>query len=138
MSTDEDVAVPTPRAVVEAYFAGVTAGDPAAVAGLFAPDAVLVNAAGTLSGADAIARMYSAGLSPGAMVPRPWRWAVDGDTVAVEIDLVAHGQQISLADFFTVRDGRIQRLAIYSLNPAGGRLLDDVGADPAATTGGHP
>lgn len=138
MSTDEDVAVPTPRAVVEAYFAGVTAGDPAAVAGLFGPDAVLVNAAGTLTGVEAIARMYSAGLAPGAMQPTPSAWAVDGDVVAVEIDLVAHGQQVSLADFFTVRDGRIQRLAIYSLNPAGGRLLDDVGADPAATTGGHP
>ncbi len=72
------------------------------------------------------------------MQPTPSAWAVDGDVVAVEIDLVAHGQQVSLADFFTVRDGRIQRLAIYSLNPAGGRLLDDVGADPAATTGGHP
>jgi len=120
----------SPVDVVAAYFDGVTAADPGAVADLFSPDAVLQNAAGTLTGADAIRRMYDNGLAPGAMKPAPKRFVVDGENVAVEIDLIANGNTVKLADFFTVRDGKIERLAIYSLNPTDGRLFDDVGVDP--------
>ncbi|MCZ4519402.1 nuclear transport factor 2 family protein [Rhodococcus ruber] len=122
----------SPAEVVTAYFAGVRAGDPAAVSGLFADDAVLHNAAGTLTGAAAIARMYQGGLKPGAMSPSPGPFVADGDNVAVEIDLDTGGSTIVLGDFFTVRDGKITRLAIYSLSPDGGRLLNTVGVDPSA------
>lgn len=121
-----------PVDVVNAYFAGVTAADPQAVADLFAADAVLQNAAGTLTGADAIRRMYENGLAPGAMKPNPQRFVVDGENVTVEIDLIANGSAVALADFFTIRDGKIARLAIYSLTPADGRLFDKVGVDPDA------
>lgn len=120
----------SPVEVVETYFAGVIAGDPEAVADLFAPDAVLRNAAGTLTGADAIRRMYGNALKPGAMKPHPKRLIVDGEDVAVEIDLITNGDSVSLADFFTIRDGKIERLVIYSLTPADGRLFDEVGIDP--------
>ncbi|GHB59325.1 hypothetical protein GCM10010306_061050 [Streptomyces umbrinus] len=120
----------SPVDVVAAYFDGVTAADPGAVADLFAPDAVLQNAAGTLTGADAIRRMYDSGLAPGAMKPTPKRFVVDGENVAVEIDLIANGNSVELADFFTVRNGKIERLAIYSLTPTDGRLFDKVGVDP--------
>lgn len=119
-----------PSKVVAAYFAGVSAGDAGAVAALFAADAVLINAAGTLNGADAIRRMYQNGLAPGAISPSPRLPIVDGDRVAVEIDLVANGKSVTLSDFFTISDGKIQRLAIYSLTPTDARLFDDVGADP--------
>jgi ketosteroid isomerase-like protein len=122
----------SPVEVVNAYFASVTAADPQAVAALFAADAVLQNAAGTLTGADAIRRMYENGLAPGAMKPNPKRLVVDGENVAVEIDLIANGNSVALADFFTVRDGKIARLAIYSLTPTDGRLFDKVGVDPDA------
>ncbi|MFI6435386.1 nuclear transport factor 2 family protein [Streptomyces sp. NPDC050759] len=122
----------SPVEVVNAYFASVTAADPQAVAALFAADAVLQNAAGTLTGADAIRRMYENGLAPGAMKPDPKRLVVDGENVAVEIDLIANGNSVALADFFTVRDGKIARLAIYSLTPTDGRLFDKVGVDPDA------
>jgi aldehyde dehydrogenase (NAD+) len=121
-----------PVEVVNAYFASVTAADPRAVADLFAADAVLQNAAGTLTGADAIRRMYENGLAPGAMKPNPRRFVVDGDNVAVEIDLIANGSAVALADFFTIRNGKIERLAIYSLTPTDGRLFDKVGVDPGA------
>ncbi|MBY6685603.1 nuclear transport factor 2 family protein [Rhodococcus sp. BP-149] len=121
----------TPSEVVSAYFAGVTAGDAAAVSALFASDAVLQNATGTLDGADAIRRMYEGGLSSSTMVPSPRQYVVDGERVAVEIDLKADGHDVILGDFFTVRGGLITRLAIYSLTPDGGRLMKDVGADPA-------
>jgi hypothetical protein len=68
------------------------------------------------------------------MRPLPRRLLVDGDDVAVEIDLDVNGNVVVLGDFFTVRDGLITSLAIYSLTPAGGRLLDDVGVDPSAPT----
>ncbi|TWG06418.1 uncharacterized protein (TIGR02246 family) [Streptomyces brevispora] len=112
-------------AVVDAYFAAVVAGDPEAVVDLFAPDAVLQNAAGTLNGREAIAAMYRAGVAPGAMKPSPRPYVVNGDTMAVEIDLSANGKAVALADFFTVREGKIQRLAIYSLTPADARFFDD-------------
>lgn len=123
----------SPLDVVAAYFAGVTAADPEAVADLFAPDAVLQNAAGTLTGADAIRRMYENGLKAGAMKPNPKRFVVDGETVAVEIDLGVNGNEVKLADFFTIRNEKIERLAIYSLTPTGGRLFDKVGVDPDPT-----
>jgi ketosteroid isomerase-like protein len=117
--------------IVAAYFAGVTAGDADAVAALFAPDARLTNAAGTLEGAAAIRRMYQNGLSTGAMKPSPRPPVVDGNHVAVEIDLNANGVSLKLGDFFTIRDGKIQSLAIYSLTPTDARVLNDVGIDPA-------
>ncbi|MBA4865180.1 nuclear transport factor 2 family protein [Streptomyces sp. PSKA54] len=120
----------SPVEVVAAYFAGVTAADAHAVADLFAPDAVLQNAAGTLTGADAIRRMYENGLAPGAMKPHPKPFVVDGENVAVEIDLIANGSAVTLGDFFTIRNGKIERLAIYSLSPTDGRLFDKVGIDP--------
>ena len=119
-----------PADVVRAYFAGVTAGDADAVAGLFAPDAVLHNAAGTLHGAEAIGRMYKNGLSAAGMKPSPKPLVVDGEHVAVEIELDAGGSSVALGDFFTIRDGLIHRLAIYSLTPTDGRMFDTVGVDP--------
>ncbi|MGO4470875.1 nuclear transport factor 2 family protein [Arthrobacter sp. 2RAF6] len=116
--------------IVAAYFAGVKAGDADAVAALFAPDAQLTNAAGTLNGADAIRRMYEKGLAPGAMKPSPRPPVVDGDHVAVEIDLDANGVSLKLGDFFTIKDGKIQNLAIYSLTPTDAGLFNKVGVDP--------
>ncbi|MET0885619.1 MAG: nuclear transport factor 2 family protein [Mycetocola sp.] len=120
----------TSAQVVAAYFAGVTAGDAIAVADLFADDAILHNAAGTLKGNDAIRRMYEQGLAGAKMTPSPGRLVIDGDTVAVEIDLEVDGAAVRLGDFFTIRSGRIQQLSIYSLTPNGGRLLEKVGVDP--------
>ncbi|MEV4240843.1 nuclear transport factor 2 family protein [Nocardia sp. NPDC050408] len=113
-----------PVAVVRAYFDAVAAGDPSAVGALFAPDAELHNAAGTLRGAEAITRMYEGGLRPGAMKPSPGPLVVDGERVAVEIDLNADGKSMKLGDFFTVREGKIHRLAIYSLNPVNPKFFD--------------
>ncbi|OZC54789.1 nuclear transport factor 2 family protein [Rhodococcus sp. RS1C4] len=124
----------SPVEVVDAYFAGVRAGDAGAVSALFAEDALLHNAAGTLTGAEAISRMYFGGLAPGAMSPSPRHVIADGENVAVEIDLHTAGSTVVLGDFFTVRNGKIVRLAIYSLSPDGGRLLNKVGVDPTSSS----
>ena len=81
-------------------------------------------------GNDAIRRMYEQGLAGAKMTPSPGRLVIDGDTVAVEIDLEVDGAPVRLGDFFTIRSGRIQQLSIYSLTPNGGRLLEKVGVDP--------
>lgn len=120
----------TSTEIVAAYFEGVEAGDAEAVADLFASDARLTNAAGTLEGADAIRRMYRNGLTAGTMTPRPHAPVVNGDQVAVEIDLDANGASLKLGDFFTIRDGKIQDLTIYSLTPTDARVFEDVGVDP--------
>jgi len=93
---------------------------------------VLENAAGTLVGSQAIKRMYQNGLKPGAMRPSPRQMVIEGNKVGVEIDLDANGQSMTLADFFTIVDGKIQRLAIYSLTPGDSRFFDKAGVDPGA------
>jgi ketosteroid isomerase-like protein len=120
----------TSTEIVAAYFDGVKAGDAEAVADLFASNARLTNAAGTLQGADAIRRMYRNGLTAGKMTPSPHAPVVHGDHVAVEIDLDANGVSLKLGDFFTIRDGKIQGLTIYSLTPTDARVFEDVGVDP--------
>ena len=116
----------SPVVVVDAYFAAVTSGDPSAVAALFAEDAELHSATGTLRGSEEISAMYEAGLQPGAMKPSPKPYVASGEHVAVEIDLDANGKHLRLGDFFTIRSGKIQRLAIYSLTPTDTRLFDDL------------
>lgn len=119
-----------PAGVVNSYFAAVRAGDADAVARLFTDYAVFVNAAGTLVGAEAIGRMYRNGLASEVMVPAPGPLLIDGDNVAVEIDLTVGDANVQLCDFFATRDGKIERLAIYSRAPTDGRLFDDIGVDP--------
>lgn len=117
-----------PVAVVDAYFEAVTAGNAGAVGALFAPDAELFNAAGVLNGADAITKMYEAGLPSGNIKPSPGPFVVDGHRIAVEICVSANGKSLTLGDFFTIREGKIQRLAIYSLTPTDAKFFDENGA----------
>ncbi len=75
------------------------------------------NAAGTLEGADAITTDVRERPRARCVEAESRTLVVDGERVAVEIELDADGSAVTLADFFTVRDGKIQRLAIYSLAP---------------------
>ena len=104
-----------PESVVRAYFEAVEAGDAQSVRSLFAPDAELSSAAGSVTGADGIGVMYERAFSTGASRPRPGPLVVDGERIAVQIELETDGGSARLGDFFTISDGRIQRLAIYSL-----------------------
>jgi uncharacterized protein (TIGR02246 family) len=103
--------------VARAYFAAIAARDPAAVAAVFAPDAELVTAAGVVRGADAIAAFYrdNAFANAQRLAPRPGPLLVDGDRLAVEIELGIDDASMRVADFFTFTAGgdRIRRLAVY-------------------------
>ena len=50
--------------------------------------------------------------------PEPGPLIVDGDRVAVEIQLRMGGSTTLVADVFTLDDGRIRRVAIYNGPPA--------------------
>jgi ketosteroid isomerase-like protein len=111
--------VSDPAAVADAYFAAITAHDADAVAACFAEDAVLVTAAGTFEGPAAIAAFYrDNAFRFEDLRPTPGPFVIDGDHLAVEIDLFMGGRHTPVADFFTVDGDAITRLVIYMGPPA--------------------
>lgn len=103
-----------PADVARAYFAAVTAHDADAIAACFADDAELVTNTGTFHGRAAIGGFYRDSLLQADDVrPAPGPLIVDGNRVAVEIDLLRRGRQIAVGDFFTIEDGKIRRLVIF-------------------------
>ena len=105
-------------AVADAYFAAVTAHDPGAVQACFAEDAELVNGATTLKGAQEIGDFYRQSITVPDLKPTPGQYVVDGNRLAVEIDLFVAGNHIHVADFFTIDNGKITKLVIYGLPPS--------------------
>ncbi|MFQ5668112.1 MAG: nuclear transport factor 2 family protein [Candidatus Binatia bacterium] len=112
----------TPRSAADAaqaYFAAVNARDAAAMREVFAPQGELVTPAGRVVGPDQIAAFYTRqAFAAEDLEAHPGPLLVDGNRVAVEIELHMHGQRTRVADFFEVRDGLIQRLAVYLAGPA--------------------
>jgi hypothetical protein len=110
----------TDTAPVDEYFAAIRRKDAGALLGLFTQDAELVTLAGTYVGPDAIASFYrDLAFTVDDLWPEPGPLLVDNDRVAVEIRLRMNGSVSLVADFFTLSDDRISRLAIYSGPPAG-------------------
>jgi ketosteroid isomerase-like protein len=107
-------------AIVAAYFDAIRARDVEALRELFAPDAELVTTAGVVVGRGGVAAFYrDNAFRAEELEPRPGALIVDGGRVAVEIELRIDGGVVPVADFFTIEDGLIRRLAIYS-GPASG------------------
>jgi ketosteroid isomerase-like protein len=106
--------VTEPADVAHAYFAAVTAHDPEAIQACFADDAELVTNTGTYRGREAIGGFYRDTLLQYDDVrPAPGPLIVDGNRVAVEIDLFRGGRHIAVGDFFTIEGGKIRRLIIF-------------------------
>jgi len=103
---------------VNAYFSAMRSRDAAAHRELFAPDAELVTSIGTFVGVDAISAFYrDFAFSVDDLWPEPGRLLVNDDRIAVELRARANGTVSLMADFFTLRDGKISRLAIYTGPP---------------------
>ena len=99
---------------VNAYFDAMRNKDAAAHRELFTEDAELVTNFGTFTGVDAIADFYrDLAFSVEDLWPEPGPLLVSGDRVAVELRARSNGQVSLVGDFFTLRDGKISRLAIY-------------------------
>jgi hypothetical protein len=106
--------VTAPADVAHAYFAGVTAHDADAIAACFAEEAELVTNAGTFHGREAIGGFYRDSLLQADDVrPAPGPLIVDGNRVAVEIDLLRGGRHVLVGDFFTIDGDKISRLVIF-------------------------
>lgn len=104
----------TPAETVQAYFAAVNGRDIEAIQQVFAPQGELVTPTGRFVGPQAIAEFYAAAVFPAAdLVARPVLLLADGERVGVEIELTMHGQKTRVADFFLIRHGRVERLAVY-------------------------
>ena len=100
---------------VSAYFAAIRARDVDALGRLFTDDAELVSAAGTFSGRDAIVGFYrDLAFKVDDLWPEPGPLIVDGNRVAVEIELHMGGTVTLVGDVFTLADSRIARVAIYN------------------------
>lgn len=119
-----------PTQVVSEYFDAIRQGSPTKVISLFADDSTLANSAERLKGIEAISRMYTNGLRPGVMNPHPGPLVAHGNKVYVEIKLLSHGQTHQLCDVFTIDDGKIKDLSIYSLSQSDSELFDTIGVDP--------
>jgi aldehyde dehydrogenase (NAD+) len=99
---------------VNAYFNAMRNRDAAAHRELFTEDAQLVTPFGTFVGVDAIVAFYrDFAFSVDDLWPEPGPLLISGDRVAVELRALSNGQMSLVGDFFTLRDGKISRLAIY-------------------------
>jgi len=108
----------TNAGTVDAYFAAIRARDADRLGALFTADAELVTAAGTFRGPDAIAGFYrDLAFAVADLWPDPGALLVDGDRIAVEIELRMNGAVSPVCDVFTLRDGLITRLVIYAGAP---------------------
>jgi ketosteroid isomerase-like protein len=104
---------------VNAYFRAIRDKDADALRQLFRSDAQLTSLAGTFTGPDAIASFYrDLAFTVDDLWPEPGPLVVDGDRIAVEIELRMNGTVALVGDFFTLADGKISRLVIYNGPPA--------------------
>jgi ketosteroid isomerase-like protein len=110
--------VSDPAAVARAYFAAITAHDADAVQACFTDDGELVTATGTYAGPQAIGDFYRQNaFQIEDLRPSPGPFLVDGNRMAVEIELRMGGRDSPVADFFTIEGDKIRRLVVY-LGPA--------------------
>ncbi len=103
----------TAEGIAASYFDAIRARDAGRLRELFADDGVLVSGGVTYVGAEAIAMWYETQAFLIEPEPMLGPFIVDGDRVAVEIDLYTTIGQMSVCDIFETRNGRIERLAIY-------------------------
>ena len=104
-----------PIEVVETYFKAVRSQDLHLLRSIFADDMQLVSSTvGHMTGGDEIVAFYGKLLKDrGGADPHPGPLMQFGDVVAFEVD-AHHGDEIhEVADFFTVKDGQVTRLAVY-------------------------
>jgi ketosteroid isomerase-like protein len=99
--------------LAQAYFDAVRSRDAGALRALFADDGVVVSGGVTHVGPAAIAEWYETQAFLIEPEPMLGPFIVDGDRVAVEIDLQTSIGRMLVCDVIETRAGRIERVAIY-------------------------
>jgi len=103
-----------PAAVADAYFAAIRSHDVDGIKHVFATTAELLTPTGTYVGPENIAQFYAGqAFAAPDLQPQVGPFLIDGNRLAVEIVLQMYGQKSRVADVFEIRDGFIQRLAVY-------------------------
>ncbi|MWA00164.1 steroid delta-isomerase [Actinomadura sp. LD22] len=105
------------KRTLQAYVDGFNSGDPAAVTGLFADDAVVVDPVGNppMEGRAAIEEFYGNAVSAGAKLSldAPIRGS-HGDTAAMAFTIDVPGMRIRVIDVMTFgADGKIVRMEAH-------------------------
>ncbi|WIY01080.1 SDR family NAD(P)-dependent oxidoreductase [Amycolatopsis mongoliensis] len=104
----------SPAEAARGYFDALLGEDADAIQALFAEDAVLDVPGTKLAGNAAITAFYRKLFTTGGPKPAPGPLLVDGDRVAVQIEVRYQGQDLRFADFFTVdNEGRLTRVVAY-------------------------
>ena len=104
-----------PMSLLKTYVQGVRTADTKLLRSVFADDMELVSCSvGRMKGGARIAKFYGKMLKErGGAVPSPGPFIRTGNMVAFEID-VRHGNEMhKVSDFFTFKNGKVQRLAVY-------------------------
>jgi hypothetical protein len=104
-----------PAQVMERYFKAVQSHAVEPILDVFAPDAVLVTADREIVGHDKIREFYLGGvLKCKNFTPKPGPLLINGESLAVEIVLQCDGADRHVGDFFTMKNGKITRMVVYS------------------------
>ncbi|MBM3510062.1 MAG: nuclear transport factor 2 family protein [Alphaproteobacteria bacterium] len=104
-----------PLDILTTYVRGVKTADTKLLRSLFADDMELVSMnVGCMKGGARIAKYYGQLLAErGGADPTPGPFIRTGNMIAFEID-VRHGDEMhKVSDFFTFKNGKVQRLAVY-------------------------
>jgi len=105
-----------PEQVLHEYFEAVQSHSVDRILAVFTADAVISTADGDVAGADNIREFYLNGvLKCSHFIPKPGPYFLSGpDAIAVEIVLECDGVASRVGDFFTIKDGKIAHMRVYS------------------------
>lgn len=101
--------------LANAYFDAIRARDGSRLRELFAADAILISGGMTQVGAEAIANWYETQAFLVEPEPMLGPFIVDGDRLAVEIDLHTNLGKMAVCDVIEANSGKIERLVIYGV-----------------------
>ena len=105
-----------PEDVLNQYFAAVQSHSVDNILAVFTPDAILSTADKEIQGHDKIREFYLGGvLKCKNFTPVAGPYLLSGnDKIAVEIILRCDGMDRLVGDFFTMKDGKISVMRVYS------------------------
>jgi hypothetical protein len=105
----------SPDEVLDRYFDCVTRKDMDGLLTIFAEDAVIVTSSGEYQGHAAIAAFYRNGVFRITRFhPSTGPRHRFENRIALEIELIGDGEVRKVGDFFTMVDGKITRMVVYS------------------------
>jgi len=107
-----------PAAIMDDYFAAVSAQDLALVGALMAPHIIFESGPVRLEGIDAVLGYYAQTFAYPDFRPAPGPLHTEGNRVSVDIDVHIGGHDAKVHDVFTLESGRITSLHITGFDEA--------------------